>query len=402
MTNEKRLEVNKNISLVKKKKFIESGTSILHLPETWKIECSGCKNKITFEKYHQFQNAKSAIKKGKKKFCTDCKNKNCKRSQTNRESWKIECQDEDCQTVIQYDNFPAYARALKRIEEGTPKYCDSCRETKYPKKNGPDKIYSINPDDWKVKCKWEDCDKIITYNTYGSWSGVCKRIKDGNPPMCWSCAAKHWERSEEYLEKLRGRTHSEESKDKMRQRFLDMTPEEYQKYCQRQSEISTETWKNLSEEDKSIRIERLLKNNDISIEEKERRRKILSDKAYERIKEFGSRLGFQPAFNVNTIDFIENVLNGRFSTKFIHAQTNGEFKLFDEKLKVHYFADAYCPKLNLWIEFDEKHKFSENKLMDDHIKRHNRIKEILNCEIIRFRVFKNKLDNSFNFVEFKI
>lgn len=381
LPDEKKAEKNKKIGEANKKP-----DGPIHHPEMWKVNCTECNDEIIFDNYNNFQNTKSSIKKGKRKLCQTCRSKATKRSDFNKEQWVIKCHDQDCSNIIQYENLPAYGQALKRIEEGTPKYCDECRETKHPKKNGINKKYSNDPDDWKIKCKCDDCDKILTYNSYGAYAHNCKRILKGDPPMCYSCAGKHWERTEEYLDKLRGKTHTEESKELMRKRFKEMSNEEYITYCQRQSEYGKQAWDNLSEDQRAERIKKLNALNDISPGERQRINKILSDKAYERIEKYGSKIYWQPAYNIRTIEYIETILNTQFNTIFKHAENGGEFDLFDPIKKVHYFADAYCPILNIWIEFDEDYKFKRNKLLPEHFERHNRILEILECPIIRFRV----------------
>jgi len=366
-------------------------------PETWKLPCSDCKVEISFEKYHRFQNAKSGVKKGHEKFCEECKKKRIKCPNTkNPEDWKVNCKT--CSEPIYYLSYDVYRTQFnKKIE------CKDCNNKSRKLIVRKDRQYSRDPNDWNNKCKNDDCENIIIYTNLKSYQGAMKRIKDGNAPVCFSCAAKNWERTEEYCEKLRGRTHTEESKQLMRLRFEKMTDEEFNAYCLQQSVYSTNTWNNLSPKEKSVRIEKLRKLNDRTDEEQKRINKILSEKAYERISQYGSRIGFQPAYNIDTIEYIETVLNNTFETTFIHAENGGEFKLFDEELKIHYFADAYCPKLNIWIEFDERHKFKNGNLLDEHIIRHNRIFEILNCKIIRFRIDKHyKTRKILNISEFQI
>lgn len=310
LSPERKAEKNKNISEGKKKKFIESGTSFLHLPDTWKLTCAGCETEIKFDNYNNFQNAKSQVKKGKEKFCEECKEKNKKGSEIHKDNWKIECHDEECNVIIEYQNFSAYSRALERIERGEPKYCDECKKGKHPKKNGPKRTCSENPEDWKVKCKFDDCDKILVANSYGAWTGIVKRIRDGNPPMCYSCASKRADRT----------------------------------------------------------------------------------------KQFNNNSG-KPNYNKRTIDYITSTLNKEFNTEFWHGESErGEYFLYDSEVKTYYFADAYCPKLNLWIEIDEKYHFVKGSLREDCQKRHQRIKQLIECDIIRLKFIQK--NGNIEFIEY--
>lgn len=74
---------------------------------------------------------------------------------------------------------------------------------------------------------------------------------------------------------------------------------------------------------------------------------------------------FKPSYNEATIPYIENILNKEFNTNFRHAETEGgEFRVYDKEFQRTYYADAYCVRLNIWIEFDEPGKFRNGKLLE--------------------------------------
>ena len=96
------------------------------------------------------------------------------------------------------------------------------------------------------------------------------------------------------------------------------------------------------------------------------RSKILSYYAKKRHREQFKNGRWQPFYNKSSIPYIVDILNVRYDTEFQHAETDkGEFRIFDELFETHYFADAYCSELNLWIEFDEPHHFKDGELREE-------------------------------------
>lgn len=279
-----------NISKAKKENRKNKGIVALSDDSSfWKINCTNCGSEITFEKYNRFQNAKSAIKRGKSKCCQNCKDVKIKIKFTdNPDDWKIKCRS--CENFIQYSSYGSWRTSL--LKEQIPE-CKNCNLESRKLIIRKDRQYSRNPEDWKNKCGTPECENIIVYTTLKGYQGAMKRIKDGNPSCCYSCVSKR-------CEKIDG--------------------------------------------------------------------------------------VFRPNFNKNTINFIDTELSEIYKTKFRHAlHENGEFAIFDEELDCYYFADAYSEELKLWIEFDEAYKFGFGKLHDSHINRHNRILEISDVKIIRFK-----------------
>lgn len=121
--------------------------------------------------------------------------------------------------------------------------------------------------------------------------------------------------------------------------------------------------------------------------------KKMSDRRKKEMELLGVSDIFKPSYNIHTIPYIENVLNQKYNTKFIHAESpTGEFRIYDKENKQTYYADAYCPKLNLWIEFDEPNKFSNGILKENHVIRELRIKNCLpNITIVRIYFDKNNI-----------
>jgi hypothetical protein len=99
---------------------------------------------------------------------------------------------------------------------------------------------------------------------------------------------------------------------------------------------------------------------------------------------------FSPSYNPRTIPYIVDVLNVRYDTTFRHAESEGgEFKIYDREEHRFYYADAYCPDKNIWIEFDEPAKYYADNLRPEHEYREQRIKQIINCVVHRVRFSKN-------------
>ena len=69
-----------------------------------------------------------------------------------------------------------------------------------------------------------------------------------------------------------------------------------------------------------------------------------------------------------------------------------------------YYLDGYCQELNVAVEIDEEHHFSNNKLNDKDLQRQNRIVSLLNCKFLRIRekdyIRNNKLHVSEKMLEY--
>jgi len=394
---EKREAKNKKISEANKKP-----DSLRNNPETWRLSCSGCDSEISFEKYHRFQNAKSGVKKGHDLFCSECKEKNklAKRNPLLDVEWKIECHDEECNVIIEYENYPAYKRALERIEAGAPKYCDQCRETKHPKKDGAKKKYSDNPDDWFIKCRFDDCEKVLTYNSYGSYAHNCKRILKGDPPMCYGCASKMKKAAPIWKSNREEKKLKRERQERIINQYKSFKTSE-KRILRKEFQIRTlEFWSKLSDEEIFNIVEFINLNHDDLINKYDNQNSLdRSDRARLRLINSNNTSKIKPFVNLKVIDYIKNELNAEYDTTFIHGGSDsGEFRIYDFELKKLYFADAYCPKLNLWIEFDEKAHFKENELREGCQFRHQRIKKILNCNMVRIKLLKKK--NNLQYFEY--
>lgn len=359
--------------------------SPIHNPETWKLQCSGCENEIKFEKYHRFQNAKSAVRKGKRKYCENCKKDRIKCLNTgNPEDWKVNCKT--CDTPIYYSSFEVYRTQHKKELE-----CNDCNMQTRKTIIRKDRIYSRNPEDWVVKCKNETCDKKIVYTTLGSYQSAMKRIKDGNPPMCYSCASKQKKNTEIWEIERKRKEHIKEEKRTTILQYKQFKTSD-RRILRREFNIRTmEQWKLLTAERRNELILFVSNNHDILIERYDL--EIINarkERAAKRILNSNNRSPVKPFVNVNVIEFIENILNKQYNTIFIHGGSDtGEYRIYDYENKRLYFADAYCPVLNLWIEFDEKSHFKDNKLKEKCQIRQAEIERILKCNIIRFKILKD-------------
>lgn len=74
-----------------------------------------------------------------------------------------------------------------------------------------------------------------------------------------------------------------------------------------------------------------------------------------------------------------NTLNQKFGWNIQHAENE------KEKYVCGFWVDGYEPNLNLVIEYDERHHFREGKLKQKDRKRENKIKDELNCKLVRIR-----------------
>lgn len=362
-------------------------------PETWRLQCSTCEEYILYEKLHRYHNAKSSMKRGNLRCCDKCKEANRKVS-LNTEDWHIPCST--CNEPIKYDNLASFRTVYGGYLKGHNRECEQCVTTTRKNIVRKDRIYSRDPKDWVVDCGNSECNRKITYNNLKSYQGSMKRRKDGNPPLCFSCVSKKCDRTtEEWKNKCRGRKWSESTRKKFNDALANRTIEQRIEINKKRSIARQEYWNNLPEEIYNVRVEGLIAQfRDIP---EKRKQEIFEESSCRMIDMMlNSNTPFTSGYNKNTIKYIEEILNTRFNTIFRHgADVNGEFRVYDHKLKTLYFADAYCPKLNLWIEFDEPNKFARGKLKESHISRHKRIQEILNCPIIRIKYKNSKIYEEF-------
>lgn len=282
------------------------------------------------------------------------------------ETWKLKCTT--CETFVQYEKLYRYHNAKSRNTKGQPICCDNCKGAKLK--------VSKNPEDWEIPCS--TCNNPIRYDNLASFRVVYGGYLKGNKRECESCS-------------------SLTRKNVVRKdRIYSRDPKDWVVDCGNPNCTRQITYTSLKSYQGSM----------------SRRKKgdpplcfsCVSNKLDKTTKEWGDKTrasmatrflntnkidGFRPFYNKNTIAYIESVLNDRFNTTFIHAESNnGEYRIYDRELKSFYFADAYCPKLNIWIEFDERYKFDGGILKRPHISRHERIQILLKCHIIRIKFTK--------------
>lgn len=363
-------------------------------PETWKLKCNSCDNFVQYEKLSGYHNAKSRSIRDRPICCAECKVARLKISK-NPEDWVVSCTT--CDAPIKYDNIASYRTIFGRIKRGCTHECESCNLITRKNVVRKDREYSRDPKDWVVDCGNPNCSRQITYTALKSYQGSMSRRKKGDPPLCFSCVSNKLDKTtKEWGDKSRGRVQSTESKEKARQTLANMSIEKKMSRSKKNSDNMTRYWANLTPEQVKEKMQRLTGGFDRLSDE--RKQEIFEANRLRMVDlMLNSTTGFSALYNKNTIKYIVDVLNPQFDTIFRHGESEvGEFRIYDRELKTVYFADAYCSRLNLWIEFDETNKFSYGKLRQDHIIRHNRIQEILNCPIIRIRYKKCKFHETFD------
>lgn len=273
----------------------------------------------------------------------------------------------------------------------------SCEKTKLRhEKNRKERLgeyYNIinTPEAWKITCT--NCEineiKYIRFDTY--YRREMKKLA-GEDIKCGSCrqigkvftdetkyrqsiSAKNRKIDPE-IDRIKRQNHS----IKMKNYHANMTPEEKIEYGKK---ILHGQWNKPQEEI------------DIWIQKRSIARK-------EEMLRLGTNDTFTPSYNKQTIDYIDTTLNIKFNIEFKHAENGGEFKVYDKTQQRFYYADAYSPELNLWVEFDEENKFSKNNLKPEHLERHQLIKELVGCDIIRYKVVKNKETKEFEFIKYLV
>lgn len=234
------------------------------------------------------------------------------------------------------------------------------------------RIYSRNPDDWKIKC--EGCDNFLIYTSIDSFKQANFKNKNRTESLkCPDCRFTYEEKNRRI---------------RLKNTYGNKTPEEKRQLL---SDIHKNRWAAYSDDKRNAIISLMKDNiNKRSPREKHEQYRKVSESNKKRMAELGYEYKFKPGYNKESIVFIDTKLCEKFNTTFVHAESEfGEFKIHDVENRCFYYADGYCKRLNLWIEIDEHQKFKNGKLKNEHIVKHHRIKELLNCDIIRYRCRKN-------------
>ena len=93
-------------------------------------------------------------------------------------------------------------------------------------------------------------------------------------------------------------------------------------------------------------------------------------------REVNGLVGFVPNYNPSSIPIIEAKANELGITDLQHAENGGEFYIKE----LGYWVDGYSKEKNIVIEYDEKH---HKRYVDKDMIRQAEIEEHLNCEFIR-------------------
>ena len=247
---------------------------------------------------------------------------------------------------------------------------------------GDDYELISKPEEWKLKC--ECCEEFIEYTLFKTFYKEMKKQRDGKRVIkCGSC-------------RNIGKTASEQTKKKMSESAKNkkIDPEVVKRVGKEHSIRMKKHHAAMTREEKKELGKRILEGQWNKPQEQiESWIKKRSDKRKAEMERLGQLDKFVPSYNQTTIPFIEGVLNNKYKTKFIHAKSEkGEYRVYDKEFRKTYYADAYSPELNIWVEFDEYNKFDKDVLKEEHIIRENRIKSLLGCEIIRIKIDKeNKI-----------
>ena len=108
-------------------------------------------------------------------------------------------------------------------------------------------------------------------------------------------------------------------------------------------------------------------------------RQNLRLKAIKRIEKRSGQI--MPNYNPNSIAIIEQFGKDN-GYNFMHAENGGEFRLKD----LGYWADAYDPVNNIWLEIDEHNHFRNGKLLEKDILRQREIENHLKCKFYRIQI----------------
>lgn len=315
--------------------------------------------------------------------------------------WKILC--EECgEDYSVYQSFLSYRSAMGRISEGKHKAkCKKCKRKAKLGTGGRRRKYN-NDNNWTLTYS---CGCEITQNSYNAYRNRKNKLDSGGLLLCISCAQKGKPQSEEKRKKMRERIITAEEKVKRKEsrrlRELNMTSEERERRREYQAEVVRNTWNNMSEEEKEERRQRRIEwNKNMPLDQRIAINQKLRQLARKRMEEWGGlHEKFAPGYNPDTIPYIVDILNIKYDTEFRHAESeSGEFKIYDKEFQRFYYADAYCERQNIWIEFDEDWHFNKNgELKEDCQLREERIRYLLNCQLLRVQ-FNKKLHLKRNFV----
>lgn len=291
----------------------------------------------------------------------------------NPETWRLQCST--CEEYILYEKLHRYHNAKSSMKRGNLRCCDKCKEA--------NRKASLNPEDWHIPCS--TCNEPIKYDNLASFRTVYGGYLKGHNRECEQCVTttrKNIVRKD--------RQYSRDPKDWV----VDCGNSE----CNRKI-----TYNNLKSYQGSMKRRKdgnpplcfscVSKKCDRTTEEWKDKMGEVRERLWADVNHIYK---FSPSHNKHTIPYIVSVLNIRFDTNFRHAESEkGEYRVYDKELKCYYFADAYCPKLNLWIEFDEQYKFNDGILKNEHIIRQNRIYHLLGCQIIRIKYHKTTKKETF-------
>lgn len=350
-------------------------------PETWKLKCNSCDNFVKYEKLSGYHNAKSQNVRGRAICCPDCKTAKLKVSK-NPDDWQIPCST--CDNPIRYDNLASFRVVYGGYLRGNKRECESCSSLTRKNVVRKDRIYSRDPKDWVVDCK---CGSKIQYGSLKSYQSIMSKINKGETPVCSTCyrKTKNWKCDQPKLPKRTVRISVEKEIIRTQYRKFDNSQ---RRVLRREFNIDNlSCWYNLSNVERDECVKYLAINLDTLIQKyTDEISQVRKSRLQERLKNSNSTFPVKPFVNLNSIPYINDVLNTEYDTKFIHGvDDSGEYRIYDHLEKRLIFADAYCPKLNIWVEIDEKNKFLSGILKKEHINRHHRIKDILKCQIIRIR-----------------
>lgn len=307
----------------------------------------------------------------------------------NPEDWKLECGF--CGELIVYKEKSFKEAKRQQEKNGKIPKCKKCI-IKLRKGAHPPVKYSFNPEDWVLKC--QKCDRDIIYKKRPSYCQAAKKIQDGKLVQCRSCAATGYKHTDASKLKMKNKVYTEADREKFRQgtirRNSNMTEEERLLNKLKMKEVNKRTWDNMDPDKRKRRIDDFQERiRNLPTDVQVLRYEKIRNKCIERLIENGGLYNFKPAYNKKTIPYIVDILNIRYNTEFIHAESGaGEFKIYDSERSKFYYADAYCQKLNIWIEFDEVHHNRATDIEFDQI-REDRIRTILGCQVLRISFDKH-------------
>jgi hypothetical protein len=235
------------------------------------------------------------------------------------------------------------------------------------------KKYSTNPYDWNIVC---ECNIQKHIPTYKHWVRHCRTFKT-KKWKCHSCRQK-------------GKIHSIDTKNKMKLAAKTKTLLFCTEYKRRQSISKTQKirYMSMTNEERLLLSKKIINGQtNLSIDKIKDWRKKQSNARKLQMQQNGCIDKFRPSYNKHSIRILEEFAKLN-SLTIIHAENNefGEFHIYDKINKRTYYADAYDPIKNIWIEFDELHHYDRNGILKQQdIQRQQNIEKILNCKIIRIK-----------------